>query len=647
MPRLFTRGEVPAPAELIKQINAETSARVATLRAEEGDEGKKRYRTSISSEEPYERWFGFEILSHEPGAIDMSRAANGLPFLVGHRWGSLPVGRIHDLAVRDRKLGGDVAFGERAEVKDILVDVENGTIQETSVGYEILKMEKVSEEDGVPTWLVTKWRVLEGSLVGVPADGVVGMGRKHEPETGEVREMPKPVEKNTTPDGVSLEEVAVKVNTAREDAVKQERDRIDGIRSTAKTLGVDHLVDEAITKGEDLADFRERAWIETQKDNFTKAPESADIGMQEKDLKRFSLRRLLRAVAEPHSREAQNEAGFERELSEAQALKDRTKTRGMKIPVDVLVDRTARPLRMAQRTMNAGVSESGGMLVETELGSMDDLLKNKMLLKAMGARVITGVSGNLAFPRVNKGVNTYWVGSGEAPPESDPELGLLALTPKEQACLVSYDRNMLIEPSIDIESFLRDEMMDSLALGSDHVGINGDGVKKPLGIRFTDGISGVALGANGGVPTYKSIVNLWQKTAKKNALAANMGWLTNSSVVGTLMTTERAEGTANFIMRDKIDENGMGSLMGYKVGMTEQIPDDLVKAGSGATLSALLFGDFDKFVMVYFGGIDITVDPYTKAAEGQVRLIAYQSMDCGVRYPEAFAMINDITPFAE
>ena len=125
---------------------------------------------SISSEMPVERQGGMEILSHEPGAIDLSRQP--LPLIISHDSSKINIGLVSGLKIVGKKLKGMIRFGERKEAVDIFKDVKNGILKYLSVGYKILETKPT--KDG---YIATKWMPFEVSIVSTPADISVGFGR--------------------------------------------------------------------------------------------------------------------------------------------------------------------------------------------------------------------------------------------------------------------------------------------------------------------------------------------------------------------------------------------------------------------------------------------------------------------------------------
>ncbi|MCK9364017.1 MAG: phage major capsid protein [Syntrophales bacterium] len=136
---------------------------VGSLRAE-----TRTVEASLSSEFPVLRREGEEVLSHKPGAIDLSRAP--LPLLRAHDNSSLPVGVVENLSVVGGKLRGTIRLS--ANEDGLWKDIQDGILRNLSIGYQIL--ERVKTKAG---FIATKWLPYECSLVAAPADNTVGINR--------------------------------------------------------------------------------------------------------------------------------------------------------------------------------------------------------------------------------------------------------------------------------------------------------------------------------------------------------------------------------------------------------------------------------------------------------------------------------------
>ena len=149
---------------------------IGSIRAE-----TRTVAASLSSEEPVSRYDGEEVLSHKPGAVDLSRAP--LPLLCAHNNQSLPVGVVEDLKLAAGRLIGKIRLS--ANQDGIWKDIQDGILRNLSIGYRIVEKQKTKRG-----FIATKWQPYECSLVAAPADNTIGIGRSIQ-QKGEIKIMDK------------------------------------------------------------------------------------------------------------------------------------------------------------------------------------------------------------------------------------------------------------------------------------------------------------------------------------------------------------------------------------------------------------------------------------------------------------------------
>ena len=203
-------------------------------------------------------------------------------------------------------------------------------------------------------------------------------------------------------------------------------------------------------------------------------------------------------------------------------------------------------------------------------------------------------------------------------------VGQVSLAPKTLGAFTDVTRQLLIQSSLDVEGLIRDDLSRALAIAIDKAGLEGTGSSgQPTGILNQTGVNQVTNFAAAN-PTFAEVVTLETAVAEDNALQGNLSYIMPASMYGALKTTEKASGTAQFVV-----EPG-GSINGYRGIVSNQ-----------ATAGNLYFGNFDDLLIGMFGGLDLTVDPYTMSKSGTIRLVALQSVDMAVRHAVSFAFGND------
>lgn len=162
------------------QIRAFSSA---TIRAIEGEGNERKFILSFSSEEPYERYWGKEILDHNPVAVDLSRL-NSIGVLLFNHNRDRVIGRINRAWIENQRGMAEIEFDTDEDSEIIFQKVKSGTLKGVSVGYKISIIEEVMANklstDGRfngPCDIARQWMPFEVSIVSVPADATVGVGR--------------------------------------------------------------------------------------------------------------------------------------------------------------------------------------------------------------------------------------------------------------------------------------------------------------------------------------------------------------------------------------------------------------------------------------------------------------------------------------
>lgn len=169
-----------------KKRNNNTREFFAEVRAVEGEGNERKFILSFSSEEPYERWFGPEILSHAAGAVDLTRLNDIGVVLYNHKRDDV-IGKINRAWIENGRGNAEIEFDDDEFSEKIRRKVANKTLKGVSVGYMVEKWEEVTagetSQDGRfkgPCSIAVKWQPFEISIVSIPADSTVGVGRNME-----------------------------------------------------------------------------------------------------------------------------------------------------------------------------------------------------------------------------------------------------------------------------------------------------------------------------------------------------------------------------------------------------------------------------------------------------------------------------------
>lgn len=568
------------------------------------DEKKRTVSIAVSSELPVERSFGKEILVHEAGAIDMAFLASGrAPLLLDHDM-ERQIGVIESVELsEDKVLRANVRFGRSALAQEVFQDVVDGIRGNVSVGYRVNKMER-SKVNG-DEYLVRSWSPLEVSVVSIPADPSVGVGRSA------VAAEPKPTVEPSIRKEDKMSEVDLDAVRA-EAAAAAARNAADIIALGARHNKRD-LADAAIKAGKSIEQFRGELLDVIGND---KPLENENIGMNSKEIRQFSIVRAIAALANPGDRRLREAAAFEFEVSEAAAARYGRTAQGLMVPTDVLGV-------WKQRDLN---TTDDNEIVATNLLANEfiDVLRNSASVMQAGARMMPGLVGNVAIPKKTAASTAGWISTeGTAASESEPTFGTVSLTPKTVGAFSDMTRQLILQSTPAIEALVRDDLTQALALAIDKGALEGTGLSgQPTGILSTVGVNKPSSFA-AAVPTFAEMVALESAVAEDNALFGNLAYITDAATYGGLKTKSKDTGSGMFVL-----ENGEAN--GYRVIRSQQ-----------ATAGNVYFGNFADCMIGMWGGLDLTVDPYTASSSGTVRIVALQSVDVALRNPVSFAYNND------
>ena len=594
----------------------------------------------FSSEYPVARYFGEEILSHERGAADLSRLNNGAPLLFNHDpdrvIGVVERGWIDE----DKKRGYvSVRFSRNAFAQEILADVKDGVLRNVSFGYQIREMDQRSSGE----FLATSWGVHEVSVVSIPADPTVGVGRALDaqpaaPAAPQTPETQPVVEMENTPD------LSVVRAEAAAEAAKAERTRIAGITALTEKHGMGDLGRQLIESGRSIDDAR--AAVLDKLDAKPVEPVK-QIEMDQRDAAQYSITAGIRAALTGDW--TSREAGLVREMSQEVERSGLNKTTARSFFV---------PFSALRATYVTSGATTGGNLVATDLMADEfiEALRNNSIMLGLGVRTMTGLVGNVAIPRRASVASTYYLGSETtAITQSESTFDQVTLSPKNLAALSKYSRQTLLQGTPGIEQLVRRDITDGINLGIDLGVLNGSGsAGQPEGIMQTTGIGSVALGTNGGPITVESLVDLEEQVLIDNGALNrdNIAYVTNAKVLAELKKLRAGgstTGDGTFLVNNQLDALGRGatptSVNGYPLYVTNQVPSNLTKGASSGVCSAMLMGDFSQAMVGFWGnGLEITVgedsDDFSKALTSVRGIVTY---DVAVRHPESFAAILDIT----
>jgi HK97 family phage major capsid protein len=588
------------------------------------DEENRTIMIGVSSEEPVERRFGMEVLGHNEDEIDMAFMAQGRsPLLLDHD-ATKQIGVVEEFSIdtENKRTVAKVRFSKNQMADEVYRDVLDGIRQNISVGYQVNSMQKEEEErDGVPIYRVNSWSPLEVSAVSIPADQsrLVGFARSKE-KKAQIK-INQNLNKDIKMDNVENNAPEVNLEDMKRDFAKEAKAIIE--------LGVQHnkrdLANEAIANGASLAQFRGTLLETIANDKPLDLPSNVD--MNETEVREYSLLKAVRESA------AGTLSGLEKEVSDEIAAKSGKQARGFYMPTNIAF----------RADQVVGTNNVGGFLKPTDhLGNeFIEALKAKLVVNQAGARVLQGLKGDVAIPKMSAETsNVGFVAENNAPSEGNATFAQVTMSPKTLAAQVDISRKLMMQSDPSIEAVIRNDIVATFARKIDEVAIEGGGSNEPTGV-----LGGVASGnvitaaTNGAAPTYENVVELIRLVEASNAILneGSLRFLGNAKLTSKLrrVLKSSADTSSNFILEND------NSILGYDYLSSTLVPSDLTQ-GSGSGLSAMIFGDFSQLLIGFYSGVDVIVDPYTGSSAGTTRLAFFQDLDVALRNDVSFSCKKDL-----
>lgn len=596
------------------------------------DVEKRTIEVAFSSEAKVLQPFGYEILDHD--SMDLEFLASG----------RAPVCKDHDLRIQvgivekawidsDRKGRAVLRYGKGEVAEAEFQDILDGIRTNISFAYDFVEL--VSREDGKegePSTFVLSVRPYEISTVSVPADETVGVGRNKTEIVNKDKKMTTEVEtkQEVAQEAAKGEAPAISFDVEKEvrSAREKELNRIREIEALCARHDIKDMQDEAIKSGVSVPVFKGQI-LERVASKPAKLPD-AEVDMSAKERESYSLMRALNAAA----KKDWSNAGLEFECSKELERKYGRSARGFFVPSNIDWGGTGkRDLTVASTNGGSklkGIDQRGDLFI--------DALREEILMTKLGARVLTGLQGDIDIPSLTAATTVAFMSNETtAVTEGAPTFGQKQLAPKTCSGWVDISRKLRYQSDPSVEQIVRGDIISQIANKIEDVSFEGGGTGEPSGLINCTNINVVALGTNGAAPTYASTVDMIQQVAIDKGLRGALAYVGSPQAWYKLATTAKVSSTDSQMILN-VD---MNVLNGYPFHMSTNVPSDLTK-GSGSSLSALFFGNFNDFYLAFWSGVDIVVDEASLSTIGGLRIAFFQDVDVTCRHDESFSVIKDM-----
>lgn len=253
------------------------------------------------------------------------------------------------------------------------------------------------------------------------------------------------------------------------------------------------------------------------------------------------------------------------------------------------------------------------------------LLRNAMVVKSLGARVLPNLRGDAVIPRQKTSSTAAWLAEGEALTDSGLTFDNITLKPRHVGALTELSRQLLQQSNPAIEQLVRDDFVNVVSLAVDRAMLHGDGIKQPKGLVNTV-VAGTLATLN-----WETVLELLKTLAMLN-ISPN-AWLTHPYAEKKLRSTLKTAGLPGYLMEN-------GQMAGLPVAVTNQLD---IKIGT-PNKGRMILGDFSQMFIGTWGSVDILANPYAEGpySRGAVQVRILTTMDMVPRNESAFMLIEDI-----
>lgn len=371
------------------------------------------------------------------------------------------------------------------------------------------------------------------------------------------------------------EQLRQKANTILDNAQKEERKLNDGEN------------EEYITIRKQIED------IDKQIEQINKDNIKQERKLKNSTMEKFSLIKAIADVANGHGLDERSQEVINAGIAEMRKA-------GQNVSGQIILPVEERA------AIQATVAENGQENVpEDKLGILEPLRAKNVLVNA-GATFMTGLVGDVSIP-VYSGSSVAWATEVGEAADAAGKFGEVKLSPKRLTAFLDISKQFLAQDSNSAEEMLKRDLINAInsKLEATILGSAAGSSTQPAGM-FNE--------AEATTITYANIADMEAELEDANVYG-DLTYIVSPSIKAKLRTTQKG--------------NGVGFVM-------ENNEIDGTKVLSTSNCGGIVVGSFSDYVIGQWGGIELTVDPYTQAANGKIRLVINAYFDAKPRRAEAF-----------
>ena len=253
------------------------------------------------------------------------------------------------------------------------------------------------------------------------------------------------------------------------------------------------------------------------------------------------------------------------------------------------------PVEMRDDPVHYTVDADGEHVVVTDFLNILEPLKAKNVLVAAGANYLTGLQGNVQIPAMTA-ENVYWEGEIEETENGAGSFSHITMAPRRLSAYIDISKQFLVQDTLGAEALIRKLLVEAINDKLEATILSDDAASgsKPAGIFY--GVSPVEIS------DYADVCD-FEASLEENNFIGDFKYVINPKAKAALRSMIKGTNATGMVLENN-------AIDGTPAEVTTHMEDNLMAYGS--------WGDL---FIGQWGAIDLTVDPYTKAASGQVRLV--------------------------
>jgi len=282
---------------------------------------------------------------------------------------------------------------------------------------------------------------------------------------------------------------------------------------------------------------------------------------------------------------------------------------------------------------------AGGFLVPTVvINELIDLLKAETIMRRAGATILTSNAKTVQVPRKTGSTSAYWVADEITTDitKSAPTFGDLNLTLRNLAARVQVARNLIKYASLSVETLIRQDIIEQMALTEDLAFLQGTGGTQPVGLKNWPGVNSTS---SIGAPNFDDLLACLTTLKARNVRVSEKqtSWWMHPNVLGYLQKHKTGTGQYDYVI--DLTQRPPDRILGLPVYTSSQIP---ITLGAGSE-TYMVCGNANTYAIAQGGGIEILVDPYTLSAQLKIQIVAVFEVDGGPRRIDEFQVLTGVT----